>query len=270
VSKLDGQVAVITGGVGGIGFALAKRLGADGASIVLADTNQESLNDAVSTLAAAGTDTIGVQCDVAEQSSVEALADQAFAWKGRVDLLINNAGIGQTRAKLPDAELANAQRVMAVNFWGVWNGCAAFCPRMAAQDHPSGIYNVGSENSLFCAISRSASYIASKHAVLGLTESFREDMPDHVAVGTIMPGWVATGIMPPEIAKLAMPADEFADIIVPQILAGEPFVVSHPYNAVRNAERAETIADSYARNAPRYDGDDEYDVRAYVAKMRER
>ena len=268
--ELRGQVAVITGGAGGIGLALAKRLGHDGVSIVLADLERGSLDKAVSTLVADGIEAISVICDVSDQSSVEALAKKSFAWKGRVDFLINNAGIGQKSAKLHKADLADTQRVMAVNFWGVWHGCAAFGPRMAEQEHPSAIYNVGSENSLYCAVPRSAAYIASKHAVLGLTDSFREDMPEHVQVGTIMPGWVATGLTEGEFSELAMTAEQFAEIIVPQMLAGERYVVSHPYNAVRNAERADAIADSYARNAPRYDGDEKYDVRKLIAKLRGR
>ena len=268
MSDLTGQVAVITGGASGIGLALAKRLGADGIAIVLSDLDQETLDKAVAHLGAAGIEAKTVACDVSDPASVEALAEGAFAWKSRVDLLINNAGIAQKSAKLHKADLADAQRVMAVNFWGVWHGCAAFGPRMIEQDHDCAIYNVGSENSLYCAVPRTAAYIASKHAVLGMTESFREDMPDHVHVGTIMPGWVATGLTAGDFSKLAMSADEFADIIVPQMLAREPYVVSHPYNAVRNAQRADAIADSYTRNAPRFDGDDKWDVRKLIAKLR--
>ncbi len=267
MSTSKGQVAVITGGAGGIGIALADKLGGAGAAIVVSDVSQEACDKAMERLSSHGVEALGVVCDVADLSSVEALADAAFGWKGRVDLLVNNAGISQQSARLHEADIADARRVMEVNFWGVWHGCAAFAPRMAEQDHPGAIYNVASENSLYCAVPRAAAYIASKHAVLGLTESFREDMPDHVHVGTIMPGWVASGLNPPEVAHLAMPADEFADIVVPQIAARERFVVSHPFNAVRNAEREEMIADAYARNAPRFEGDDKWDVRKVIAKL---
>jgi len=265
---LSGQVAVITGGAGGIGIALAEKLGVEGAAIVISDRSQTACDEAVARLSAANIEALSVLCDVSDEASVDALAQAAFGWKGRVDFLINNAGISQPRAKLHKADLADAKRVMEVNFWGVWNGCASFGPRMAEQDHPSAIYNVGSENSLYCAVPRAGAYIASKHAVLGMTESFREDLPDRVHVGTIMPGWVASGLNPPEVAHLAMSAEEFAEIIVPQIIARENYVVSHPYNAVRNAEREQAIADSYSRNAPRYAGDDKYDVRKLIAKMR--
>ncbi|MFZ1742863.1 MAG: SDR family oxidoreductase [Pontixanthobacter sp.] len=266
--KFGGRLAVITGGASGIGLALAHELGRAGSSVLIADQSQSAIDSALAKLSEAGVNADGAVCDVTNPESVDALAEQAFGWKGRVDLLINNAGVSQKRAKLHEADLRDVRHVMDVNFWGVWHGCAAFAPRMAQQDHPSAIYNVGSENSLYCAVPRAAAYIASKHAIIGLTDSFREDLPDHVHVGTIMPGWVATGLTPSEVAHLAMSAEEFARIIVPQILARERYVVSHSYNAVRNAERHGAIADCYARNVPRYDGDERYDVRILIDRQR--
>jgi NAD(P)-dependent dehydrogenase (short-subunit alcohol dehydrogenase family) len=139
---------------------------------------------------------------------------------------------------------------------------------MAAQDHPSAIYNVASENALFCAVPRAGAYIASKHAVLGLTESLREDLPPHVHAGTIIPGWVLSGLTSEGGRDVAMPAERYAQIILPQIVARERFVVSHAYNAVRIAERTEALEAAYARYAPRYDGDSEHDVRTHVARLR--
>lgn len=265
---LDGQVAVITGGASGIGLALAREFGKRGASIVIADLHAEACEQAAENLAQSGVESLCIPCDVTDPEAVDELAKRAFSWHGRVDIVVNNAGISQPRSKLPNAQLADAGRVMDVNFWGVWHGCAAFGPLLAQQDHPGLIYNVGSENSLYCAVPQAAAYIASKHAVLGMTESFREDMPEHVHVGTIMPGWVATGLTPDAVADMAMTAEDFARIAVPQMLARERYVVSHPYNAVRNAERHDAIADSYARNAPRRQDDDRYDVRKLIEKMR--
>ncbi len=247
-----GQVAVITGGAGGIGQALARALTVQGAQVLLADLEGEDV----------------FPCDVSDPAAVDALAQHAWTRFGRVDLLINNAGIGGGGKKLFDQPLADARRIFEVNVWGVWHGCAAFAPRMAAQDHPASIYNVASENALFCAVPRSAAYIASKHAVLGLTESLREDLPPHVHAGTIIPGWVATGINPAAIRDQAMAADEFAAIVLPQIAARERFVVSHAYNPVRMHERIDALDAAFARYAPRYAGDEEHDVRTFIARMR--
>ena len=253
MNSFAGQVAVITGGAGGIGRALGEALDAQGAQVLLADL--------------AGDDVF--VCDVTRPEDCAALADEAWRRFGRVDLLINNAGIGGANGRLAAVPIEDARRVFEVNFWGVWNCCAAFAARMAEQQHPSAIYNVASENALFCAMPRAAAYIASKHAVLGLTENLREDLPPHVHVGTIIPGWVATGINPEAIRDQAMAAEEYAGIILPQIAARERFVVSHAYNVERLAERSEAVEAAFARYAPRYAGDEEYDVRHFIHRQRE-
>lgn len=247
-----GQVAVITGGASGIGRALGAALVASGAEVLLADRN-------------AGEGVIA--CDVARPEDLEALAELAWARFGRVDLLFNNAGIGGAGGRQWKVDSEAARHLFEVNFWGVWNGCQAFAPRMAAQDHPSAIYNTASENALFCAVPRQGAYIASKHAVLGLTESLREDLPPHVHAGTIIPGWVASGLTAGN-AEHAMPAARYAEIILPQIAARERFVVSHACNVDPFRERTAAIEAAYASSAPRYPGDDEYDVRGFIARMR--
>jgi NAD(P)-dependent dehydrogenase (short-subunit alcohol dehydrogenase family) len=249
----SGQVAVITGGASGIGRALGAALTAAGAQVLLADRT-------------AGDDLVA--CDVSRLDDLEALAELAWQRFGRVDLLFNNAGVGGGGGRLWKADLDEVRRLFDINFWGVWHGCRAFAPRMVAQDHPSAIYNTASENALFCAVPRAGAYIASKHAVLGLTESLREDLPPHVHAGTIIPGWVASGLTA-QNADHAMPAERFAEIVLPQVAARERFVVSHACNVDPFGERTAAIENAYARNAPRYPGDEEYDVRSFIAKRTE-
>lgn len=253
--------AVITGGASGIGLAIVRELAGSGCRIMLADLPGARLNDAVSELTQSGADVVGQACDVSDAAQVDALAEAAYERFGQVDLLINNAGIGGPSGRLADVDIAEARRHFDVNFWGVWHGCSSFAPRMSAQNEPCAIYNTASENALFCAMPKSAAYIAAKHAVLGLTENFREEMPPHVHVGTIIPGWVHTAIGPEQFMKWGMDGSDYAKIVVPQIIARERFVVSHSYNVVRKAERDDALADSFARNAPRKDGDEQYDVR---------
>ncbi len=259
-----GQVAVITGGAGGIGQALARILATEGAKVVLADLPGAKLEEA----AASNEAFSAFACDTAVLDQVEALADHVWQQHGRCDLLVNNAGIGGVIGKLPEIEMDRARHVFDVNFWGVWHGCRVFGPRMAAQDHLGAIYNTSSENALFCAVPHSAAYIAAKHAVMGMTESFREDMPEHVRVGTIFPGWVQSGMIPKSIRAMAMDADRFAAVIIEQILAGERFAVSHGYNMVHVDEQRDAFAAAFARYAPRYDGDEEFDVRIKLAEVR--
>lgn len=259
--------AVITGGASGIGLAIAARLGSHGARIVLADLPGDRLDAALDQLRTAGVDAQGLACDVADLTQVEAMADRAVAVLGQIDLVLNNAGVGGPRGKLWQVDPAVARRHFDVNFWGIWHGCRAFAPRLAAQGSPSAIYNTASENALFCAVAHSGAYVAAKHAVLGLTESLREDLPDHVHAGTLIPGWVHTAIGPDAVMRHGMAAERFAEIVVPQFLARERFVVAHAYNAVRIHERIDALDAAFAAYAPRYAGDDEYDVRIVAARI---
>jgi NAD(P)-dependent dehydrogenase (short-subunit alcohol dehydrogenase family) len=261
MSEFEPKTAVVTGGASGIGLGLAKRLAGRGVRVLVADLAGERLE------ALSGEGFSTHPCDVSDLAQVEVLADTAFDALGSVELLINNAGVNGPRGKLWEVDPAEARAHFDVNFWGVWNGCRAFAARMIEQSASSAIYNTGSENSLFCAVPQTAAYISAKHGVLGLTESLREDLPPHVHAGTIIPGWVFTGIGPANVMAPAMPVEDYIDIILPQITARRRFVVSHGYNEVRVAERMDELSASYCEYALPAEEDAKYDVRLMIAKM---
>ena len=161
-----------------------------------------------------------------------------------------------------DSWLASGQNVLMFGPPGAGKThlAAGLGRRLIDQGTPAGLYNTGSENSFFIAVSHSAAYVASKHAVWGLTDALRKEMPEHIAVGMIAPGFVGSELIPESMRPMGMPVDEFAGIILPQILAGEPYVVSHGYNQVRIDERQTEITNAYQRSAPREKGDERYDV----------
>ena len=258
------ETAVITGGASGIGLALAKRLARQGIRVMIADLPRDSLERA-----ALIDGVVTRPCDVSDLAQVESLAEAAFDTFASVDLVLNNAGQGGVRGKLWEVDPDAARAHFDVNFWGIWNGCKAFAPRLIDQSTPSAIYNTGSENSFFCAVPQTAAYIAAKHAVLGMTESLREDLPEHVHAGLIVPGWVFTPLGPEQFMKFGMDVDQYVDIILPQILTRRRFVVSHGYNTVRIAERMDELAQSYADHALPAEQDARHDVRLVFAQMRE-
>ncbi|NBS23125.1 MAG: SDR family oxidoreductase [Altererythrobacter sp.] len=264
MSGFTPRTAVITGGASGIGFAIAQDLAARGVQVMLADLPGDKLRKAASSLEGA----IAQPCDVSDLEQVEALAEEAFDQLGEVHLVLNNAGQGGVRGKMWEVDPEAARKHFDVNFWGVWHGCKAFAPRLIEQETQSAIYNTGSENSWFCAVKQSAAYIAAKHAVLGMTECLREDLPDHVHAGLIMPGWVFTPLGPEQFMKLGMPVDDYARIVVPQLLARRRFVVSHGYNMVRIAERMDELAESYAEYALPPEQDAKHDVRLVMAQLK--
>lgn len=264
---LRDKTAIITGGATGIGFGLAKACGEQGANVVIGEPRQARLDEAVGVLEAAGVTARAFLLDVTDPEQLARFTEQAFAAFGEVALVVNNAGVGQARGSVMDTAFEEMRRVMAVNFDGVWRGCQVFGQRLIEQGAPAALYNIGSENSFFVAVKHSAAYVASKHAVLGLTDALREEMPGHISVGMIAPGFVGSELIPEPMRPLGMPVDEFAAIILPQMLAGEPYVVSHGYNQVRIDERQSLIAAAYRQFAPRQEGDERYDVRHLLEQL---
>ena len=259
MQDLKGKVIAITGGATGIGFALAKTLGQDGAKIIIGEPRKEKLEEAVKILKDLGVQACETPLDVTNLKSVEEFAEFTIKSFGRVDILINNAGISGAGGRIDKVDIAKAKNIFDVNFFGVWHGCSVFSKKMIEQGTSAAIYNVGSENSLFIAVPKSVAYVASKHAVFALSESLRNDLPGYIHVGTIIPGYVDTPLT--NQVEGGMNADEFADIVKEQIKNQEHIIVSHAYNSVHIERRNEEIISAYKKYAPRYDGDDEYDIK---------
>ncbi len=263
------KTVVITGGATGIGFSLAKRFGEEGANVVIGGLRADRLKQAEDELASVGVNARHLVSDVTKLGDVEALAD--FAWNafGQVDAVVNNAGVISPPCSAIDTPIEDVRRIFDVNFYGVWHGVSVFGKRLIAQGKPAGIYNVGSENALFVAAPMCAAYVASKHAVLGLTEALRDELPEFIDVGLICPGFVRSEIGDPEMMAMGMDTDRFTAVVMEQIKNGEFFVVSHAYNRVRIDTRYDEIASAYDRYAPRYDADAEFDIRTLMARHAE-
>ena len=120
-TALDGKVALVTGAGGGIGLATAEAFAKAGASVVLADRDEETIGKAAEGLRAAGHNTIGVTCDVTDTAQVEAMIERALSTYGRLDAAFNNAGVNSEAAALLETSDNEFERVMSVNLRGVWN-----------------------------------------------------------------------------------------------------------------------------------------------------
>jgi NAD(P)-dependent dehydrogenase (short-subunit alcohol dehydrogenase family) len=260
----NGKTVVITGAATGIGFALARQFAGRGAKLVLAARRRNRLDEAAESLASAGADVRVFECDVTQRDQVEALAEFAWSAFGHADVLVNNAGVGPIQSMVIDARREDVQSVFDVNLFGVWNAVCAFGKRFIEQGTPSAIYNVGSENCFFNAVPQGAGYVASKHAVFAMTMALREEVPDHIEVALICPGLVRSELS--KETSEGMDTDAYAALVMKQIDADEFLIVSHSYNIVRIRERAQAIEHAYATYAPRYEGDDEFDVRTLGGK----
>lgn len=269
--EFQDKTVVITGGATGIGLALARQLGSHGARIILFEPREDRLKQAAHSLTGEGIDAKYLCGDVTRTGDVEALADFAWSENGRCDLLINNAGIGGAMKSVIKTDPADARRIFEVNFWGMWTGISVFGKRFLAEEKPSAIYSVASENSLFNAFPfGGGGYVASKHAIFGLMDVLRREAPDWLTTGIIIPGWVRSEMSEfNATAPDAMDTDKFAKIIVEQMRADSYYCVSHSYNIVRFRERYDELEEAFARYAPRQEGDESSDVQLAVQRMRD-
>jgi NAD(P)-dependent dehydrogenase (short-subunit alcohol dehydrogenase family) len=265
MESFENKVVVITGSAGGVGFALAKQFGLEGAKVVISDLPGDRIAAAVSELEQSGVEASGFACDVTNRDEVEALAQHAVNTHGRVDVIVNNAGIAQAPTPLIDMDLADFRRIFDVNIYGMLNGIQVFGKIFQEQGTPAGIYNLGSENSIYPCVPSAHAYVASKHAVLAISELLAEETPDFIEVALIMPGFVNSEMTRGPFD--GMDTDAFAGKVMQQLKAGEFYVVSHAYNKERLDERYSAIAAAYDTYAPRYTGDEEFDVRTLIGKL---
>ena len=194
--------AVITGAASGLGLAFARRAAGNGMRLVLADIDAKALAQAVATLGLPAHDVVQLCIDVSLASDVDRLADEAFARFGEVHLLFNNAGVGLSRRAWEFSE-ADWQWVMGVNVGSIAHAMRAFVPRMIAQQAPSWIVNTASAAGLVSTPGMAA-YNASKHGVVTISETLREDLAavcSHVGVSVLCPAWVPTRIKEAERAR---------------------------------------------------------------------
>jgi len=250
MKDFKGKVVVIPGGATGIGFGFAKAFGAEGAKIVLAARRENRLQEAVAELGKLGVEATYTVCDATKPDQIEKLADFAWNWKGHVDALINNAGIVVPQAPVLEMPIEDFERIFAVNFYSVVWGSKIFGKRFIEQGRPAAIYNVGSENSFFHGTPLNGAYVATKHSVFAITQSLYEELPDYIEVSLICPGFVVSELGPEENMQHGMPTDQFVEIAMKQIKAGEFFVVSHAYNMVPITERYDKVKRAYINMHP--------------------
>ncbi|MGE0621248.1 MAG: SDR family NAD(P)-dependent oxidoreductase [Pseudomonadales bacterium] len=199
MESLQDAVAVITGGAGGIGLALARGAQARGARVVIADVRADALALAEQTLSTGG-ETLAMCVDVSKPDEVRALADATYARFGRVNLLFNNAGVFASGLAW-EVSTEEYDWVMGVNQRSVINGIRAFVPRMIEQGDPCHVTTISSGAGI-TVNPGFASYSMTKHAVLALTEALYLDLASqgirNIGVTIVMPGVVRSQVMFPE------------------------------------------------------------------------
>ncbi|CAN6297176.1 unnamed protein product [Urochloa humidicola] len=210
--RLDGKVAIVTGGASGIGEAAARLFASSGATVVIADI-QDALGEAV----AASAGCAYMRCDVTDEAQVAATVGAVVAAHGRLDVMVSNAGVLLPTGSVMDMDLAELDRVMAVNFRGA-AACVKHAARAMVLSPPT---NGARGGAIVCTASVAsvqggfgpATYTASKHALLGLVRAAAGELGRHgVRVNCVSPSGVATpmscalmGVGPEELEAMTVP-----------------------------------------------------------------
>jgi len=271
LTTLTDKVVVITGAGSGIGRALALRSARAGALLALSDWDRDGLAETVALAEQAGAAKVRQDVvDVSDRAAVAAWAAGVVEELGRVNLVVNNAGVSAT-GDFSDLTYDDLDWIVGINFWGVVHGSKEFLPHLVASGNGA-LVNISSLFGLVSVPGQSA-YNATKYAVRGLTEAIREEMLVNrhpVTVTCVHPGGIRTGIsrhgrkaagldaaridalFEKKLAKMS--PDRAAEIILDGALAGKPRVLVgldahliHQFGRIAGARYQDVVARLAAR-----------------------
>ena len=191
--RLENKVAIITGGANGIGKAIAAAYAKEGAKVSLADFNEEALTGTVEEFTAQGFDAFGVKVNVASEEDIQKMVDDTVTHFGRVDILVNCAGVLDKMQAAHNVEDDIWNRVMDINVGGVMRGSRKILPLFTEQGHGI-IINLASITAVTGGRG-GLTYTAAKHAVAGMTKNIASMYAEQgVRCNAIAPSQVDTGL----------------------------------------------------------------------------
>lgn len=258
MKDFDGRTAFVTGGAGGIGLAIARRLVKAGARVALADWDETELRRSGDELGAAA---LAIPLDVTDRAAWEAAKATVEAAFGPVDILVNNAGIGPDGRELADMRPESFDRLLAIKVTGTFNGVHTFAAGMSERG-AGHVVNTASMAGL-TASARLGAYTSAMFAVVGMSEVLAAELRPHgVGVSVLCPGLVATRLRETTIASgneiLSSPASAgapvagidpliVADLVLEGIRKGKLHIVTH-------GEYRDVVASRMARVVAAFDG----------------
>lgn len=226
MGRLDGRVALVTGGAGAIGLAVARRLARDGARVALADLMSDRVAAATDALAADGLAARGMPLDVTSEAAVAEAVERLEAEEGAVDVLVTCAGV-LVAGSATETSLAGWDRTLAVNVTGTFLAARGVLPGMVRRGR--GAIVLISSTAGVVAEAGIAAYCASKGAVLMLGRQLAIDYArSGVRVNVVCPGWIDTPFNDPAIERAGgrEALAPFIDLMVPIGRQGEPAEVA--------------------------------------------
>ncbi|MDX1581691.1 MAG: SDR family NAD(P)-dependent oxidoreductase [Alphaproteobacteria bacterium] len=282
--KISGQAAVVTGAATGIGFAMAELLASRGCKVMLADIEGEKVKAAAESLRGKAYEAEAMACDVSDYSAVQALAEQAEDAFGPIRLVFANAGV-MSSAPVIKYDPREVDWMLGVNIKGVWNTCSIFGQKMLKQGSEGALCLTGSEHSLGVPHLGGGIYTATKHAVLGMADVMRAEMPDAVSVHVVCPGVTSTELYDSQRNSPAGPTPEQAKTMGAKVMswglapsyiaqraldgieAGEFLIMTHPHVRAIAERRAQDVSAAFDA-APEVENAEQYSVEALMARLR--
>lgn len=283
-AKIKGRPVVITGGGSGIGAALALEAANRGAGhITVSDVDLEDAQTVAESIAAQSGAAAARQCDVTDATAVEELAQAVAAEHGVPALVCANAGVMSVMAPLLHTASSDTEWVVRVNVLGTINTLQSFGRLMADGQQQGWLMATGSEHSVGVPHANSGAYTASKHAVLGMCDVLRAELPDHVGISVVCPGltvsklWNASRQRPQQyggnadsdpgagvfMEQMGMSAETVAQRAFDAIAEGHFLIPTHYHARAYAQQRADDMAEAYERLAKIDTAD--YDLNRTVA-----
>src|SRR6266404_1289476 len=216
------QVALVTGAASGLGLATARAFAESGASVVLADWNEEAAQSAAKELTDQGHKALAIRCDVSDDAQVEAMVKQTVAAFGRLDAAYNNAGVQNALAETADTTREDYDRVMGINLRSVWS-CMKYELQQMREQGSGAIVNCSSLGGLIGGAQRGI-YHAAKHGVIGFTKSAALEYATRgIRVNDVCPGMIQTPMSDKMIAEgQGEELNKMLDTFVPMGRLGRP------------------------------------------------
>jgi NAD(P)-dependent dehydrogenase (short-subunit alcohol dehydrogenase family) len=213
--RFKDKVVIVTGAAKGIGWGIAKVFSQEGAKVVVVDWDEPNGLKTTEELRQAGGEAIFVHCDVSQDDQVVAMIDKTMQVYGRIDVLVNNAGVGVYKS-ITDASIADWDLAMGVNLKGQFLCSRYTIPHMQAQGKGV-IINISSVHA-FQTVNGVAPYATSKGGVYALTHAMAIDLGPTIRVNAIAPGWVMTPLIQSIFDSYADPAAQQKEVERRQVM----------------------------------------------------
>jgi NAD(P)-dependent dehydrogenase (short-subunit alcohol dehydrogenase family) len=264
MQDFKGRVAVITGGASGIGLALARALAAEGMAVAIVDIRADMLDEALSALRGAGARAMACIADVRDAAALERVADRIEAAYGRIDLIVNNAGVVLRGPAIEDVSQTEWDWILGINLHGVLNGVRTFLPRIRKHGQGGHVLNTASIAGFRVREGRrTGAYSVSKCGTVALTEALEHDLAGTgigisllapAAVNTSIyrswelrpdaPGATVAGAVPDDILH-GMPSETVARLVLDAIRRNRFYIFTHPETRDQLQARHDRIMQAY-------------------------